>query len=193
MEKASGAIVTTFAVHMQRVLAVLGVLFVPAIFWGRFSSHFVPNKFGLEVALTAALLAALVGAIGSTSWIFSFDTPGFAKFAAVLPFAESKATRMLGFAVILFTFTFVAVQRGYLDWWTAMTGVEGTALMHASDTVRLRHARCEGFNLIESPYLTPAICSTERPARGALVLLEGKVSPVGVGVERVNLRISPLS
>ena len=167
-----------------------------ALIWGLTVSHFVPSPLGDKIALVITVaVAALAALFGATSYAFSEDNPYSKALLEKAPAFRSRPTRILGLAGIAFLFTFPAVETGFLEWWTWITGSEGARTVTV-DHFQMSRRDCDGLAIREAPFMMrPAVCANYRyrnaPPRGTALMLYGTVSPFGIDVR--EYRVGPFA
>jgi hypothetical protein len=176
----------------QWVYGAFAASIVVGMLWS-FGSRFVPSPEGLEVSLGfSVLVAALAGLFGWKSSVFRTADGSSASWASRSPVLATPQTRIPALVVGALLFTFTATERGFLDWWTEISGVPGERLVHLSSYSVSNRPQCAGFDVAEAPIPTGrAVCADlghyPGPPPGTPVRLFGRTSPFGLIVDRYQV------
>jgi hypothetical protein len=174
--------------------AVVTLIFL-ALLWGSLESRFVPTQQGDFVAFAVSVtMAVLAGLFAWKGYAFSAENPRFQQRVEKFPGLAKPSTRILGLAAVAFIFTFPATERGFLDWWTAATGLGGEQVAHLSRYSPSSRRTCAGFDVREAPFLLGrAVCTrldgATTPEAGAPVKLYGTASRFGIVVSRYQIDV----
>ncbi len=178
-----------FAGTCQAVFLIICI----AVFWSMSVSRFVPSPEGDKVALGVALVLATLN--GLWAWkgpeLRSSRTQ-FQRLAERFPVVTHPIARTFGLGCVMFGFTFIATEGGFLDWWTLAFGQPGERVAHVAQYETGHRLGCGGYELRETPFLfRPAVCATlagdPAAAPGTPITLYGKQTAFGTTVERFQI------